>query len=822
MGARQAEVNSVNSLGALPRAGDTVDARRTHPLVAAGYACAAVLAVAYATSLVLRPTGRSWPFLDNWCVDAFELAVAGLCLARVRMRPPGRGVSLALGLGLLAWALGDVAWTLESRGGATPPTPSVADAFYLLIYPLAYLGVMLLIRGEIRSFRASVWLDGLVAGLGAAALCAAFVIDPILSSATGSPAAVVVDLAYPIGDLILLTLAVGALVIVPGWPRRLVVLVAGCLVMAVGDTVYLFQSAAGSYRPGTLLDATWVAALLLLSVTAWQPVGTSRRDGVVHQTSPFLPAVAAVASLGILVAGNWVHVGRLAVGLTVATLAVVGIRTVLARRELATLTRAVHAQASTDDLTGLGNRRQLMAELERRFVARSAAAGTDPGIALLMIDLDHFKEINDSFGHPTGDWLLQQIGPRLAGATRSEDLVARLGGDEFAVLLGGADAAFATTVARRITAAIAPPFVVENTSLHVGASIGIALVPEHASGPTELMRCADVAMYRAKTAHCDFDVYEPALDDGADRLQLMEDLRTAIDTDGLTLYYQPQIDLRTGRIGTIEALVRWPHPTLGMIPPDQFLPVAEDSGLMGPLTTFVLEHAIAQCAEWHAQGHRVAVAVNLSTTNLLDTGLPGQITDLLGSAGLPPDALVLEITESTVMADLARSKEVIQHLSDAGLLVSIDDFGTGFSSLAYLSDLAVGELKIDRMFTGRLSVDGSDGRNEAIIRSSIELGHSLGLRVVAEGVECPDHFDFLAAAGCDIAQGYVISFPQPPDALDFDAIDRASSPLVARAGVRIDGPVVGRAGGPGDAPVVGRAGGPGDGPVGDDLAVRRG
>jgi diguanylate cyclase (GGDEF)-like protein len=778
MGRERAEVNDVNMSGTLPSPAPGATARRTHPFVAAAYVVAGVLVATFAASLLLRPVGSSWTLVDNWGVDGMELVLAALCLARAGAHRPGRAVALAFGLGLTAWALGDVVWTLESLGGATPPTPSAADGFYLLFYPFAYLGVMLLIRGEVRSFRASAWLDGLVAGLGAAALCAAFVIDPILASATGSAAAVAVDLAYPLGDLILLALAVGALVIVPGWPRRLVLLVVGCLVMAIGDTVYLFQSAAGTYVVGTLLDATWIVALFLLSATVWQPVGSSRTDEREGQPGLLLPGVAAAASVGILVAGNWTHVSRLAVVLTVATLTVVAVRTLLARHEVAALTRTVRAQASTDHLTGLSNRRQLMGELERCFAGGAGDVGTDHGIALLMIDLDHFKEINDSFGHPTGDWLLQQIGPRLAEVTRAGDVVARLGGDEFAVLLTGADVAFATTVAQRITDAIAPAFVVENTSLHVGASIGIALAPEHASDATELMRCADVAMYRSKSARCAFDIYEPALDDGADRLQLMEDLRTAIDSDGLTLHYQPQIDLRTGRIATIEALLRWPHPTLGMIPPDQFIPVAEDSGLMGPLTTFVLERAVAQCAKWHASGHRVAVAVNLSTTNLLDTGLPAQITGLLGAAGLPTSALVLEITESTVMADLSRSKEVIQELSDAGLLVSIDDFGTGFSSLAYLSDLAVGELKIDRMFTGRLSVDGTDGRDEAIVRSSIELGHSLGLRVVAEGVERTDHFGFLAAAGCDVAQGYVISFPQPPEALDLDAIDRASAPML--------------------------------------------
>jgi len=614
--------------------------------------------------------------------------------------------------------------------------------------------------------------------LGAAAICAAFVFETITASLHGSAASIAVNLAYPIGDLILMAFAIGALVVVPGWPVRLITLVTGCLVMAIGDTVYLFQSAAGTYKSGTILDASWMTAIFLLSLTVWQRVGSRRPDEEEPAPGFVIPAVAATASLAIVFAGNWIHISAVALGLTVATLALVGIRATLWRRELNALTRANHHQAVTDELTGLGNRRLLMRELESIFTARHGALGPDDALALLMIDLDHFKEINDSFGHPTGDGLLRLIGPRLAGVTRSSDVVVRLGGDEFAILLAGADAEFAMSVAERITTEIEPPFDVEGSSLHVGASIGIALTPEHASDPVELLRCADVAMYRAKSAHSAYDIYESTLDDGADRLNLMEDLRSAIADGGLVLYYQPQIDLRSGGISTLEALLRWQHPALGFIPPDQFIPLAEESGLMGPLTTFVLESAVAQCARWRHDGHDVSVAVNLSTTNLLDTGLPDQIREVLERHGLPTRALVLEITESTVMADLARSKNIIRTLSEMGLLISIDDFGTGFSSLAYLSDLAVGELKIDRMFIARLSVDGQDGRDEAIIRSSIELGHSLGMRVVAEGVERSDHFGFLATAGCDVAQGYAISFPQPPDGLDFEAIDGRVAPMM--------------------------------------------
>jgi diguanylate cyclase (GGDEF)-like protein len=745
------------------------------------YALAGVWLATYIATLVLRDDGQFWTWLDNWSVDALELTMALLCLSRFLVRRPGRSVGLAFGLGLLAWAIGDTIFTLESQGGASPPTPSLADAFYLLMYPLAYLGIMLIMRGEVRSFKASTWLDGAVAGLGAAAICAAFVFDTIINSVSGSPAAVAVNLAYPIGDLILLAFAFGTLVIVPGCPARLITLVAGCLVLAVGDTVYLFQNAAGTYQSGTILDATWMTAVFLLSLTVWQRVGARRADDDTHAPGFVLPAIAATSAVVIIFAGNWTHIGSVALGLTVATLVLVGVRAALSRRELNALTLANHHQAVTDELTGLGNRRLLTRELEAIFTNHHQEWDPDDALALVMIDLDHFKEINDSFGHPTGDGLLRLIGPRLSSVTRSSDVVVRLGGDEFAVLLTGADVEFAMSIAERITTEIEPPFEVGGSSLHVGASIGIALAPQHATDATELMRCADVAMYRAKAAHSSYDIYESALDDGADRLNLMEDLRAAIAEESLTLYYQPQIDLRTGGITTLEALLRWAHPKLGFIPPDQFIPLAEDSGLMGVLTTFVLETAVAQCAEWRRAGHPVSVAVNLSTTNLLDAGLPDQVHEVLARNGLTTDSLVLEITESTVMADLARSKEIIRTLSDSGLLISIDDFGTGFSSLAYLSDLAVGELKIDRMFTARLSIDGQDGRDEAIIRSSIELGHSLGLRVVAEGVERSDHFGFLATAGCDVAQGYAISFPQPPEDLDFEAIDDRAAPMMPKA-----------------------------------------
>jgi diguanylate cyclase (GGDEF)-like protein len=745
--------------------------------VAACYAAAAVLLLAYGISLVLRQHGQTWTWLDNWGVDSLEVALACLCLGRALVRGPGRWLALPLGLGLLGWALGDVVWTFESQGGAAPPTPSAADVFYLSLYPLAYLAVMLVMRRQPGRFQPSLWLDGAVAGLSAAAICAAFAFDTILRATHGSPAAVAVNLAYPIGDLVLLALVVAAVVIAPGLPLRLLLLATGCALLAVGDTIYLFQSAANTYVVGTPLDITWPVALLVMSASAWVRLRSVRSNDMERAPRFLVPGLAAAAGLSILVLGSMRHVSSVAIGLAAASLVAAGLRMMLSLGEIRRLVDARRHQAVTDELTGLHNRRELLHQLQLALECTDDEPGVRP-VALLFIDLDQFKEINDSFGHAVGDQLLQAIGPRLAEIVRTEDTVARLGGDEFAVVLTGADGTYAEVVAGRITAALEDPFLIGGTELHIGASIGIALAPEHATGPAELMRCADVAMYRTKRAHCSFDIYEARLDAGSNHIHLMESLRKAIDERSLVLYYQPQIDLRTRAVVTLEALVRWVHPTLGPVPPDHFIPPAEEAGLIRQVTRFVLGEAATQCAEWWRQGHFVAVAVNISARDLLDLELPDEVSEVLERAGLPPSALVLEITETAVMADFDRAAAVIRRLSDSGVVVSIDDFGTGFSSLAYLSSLSVGEMKLDRMFTARLVSEVGGGRDHAIVRSAVELGHSLGLRVVAEGVEQPELVEGLLEMGCDLAQGYAIAMPQPASAIDLDALGLAVSTAV--------------------------------------------
>ena len=472
--------------------------------------------------------------------------------------------------------------------------------------------------------------------------------------------------------------------------------------------------------------------------------------------------IAASCVLVVLLYSALHRVHLVAVALAAVTLVTVVARSLLSFRDLRVVTESSRRQALTDEMTGLGNRRHLMGTLEQFFAGAEAQSHDDRRLAMLLIDLDHFKEINDSFGHPVGDEILKMFGPRLQGMLRRSDVLARLGGDEFGILLTGADAAHATSLAERITTEVERPFVLDVASLHVSASIGIALYPEHARSSAELLRCADVAMYRAKSAHRPFDVYERAIDDGLSRMRRIEQLRDAIGQCTLELSFQPQFDLRTGQVPAVEALLRWPESGLG---PEEFLPLAEEAGLMKPLTDLVLESALRHCAQWHASGHHAAVSVNLSTTNLLDGELPDRIRFLLARHRLEPRFLILEITETTLMADRERSRDVVQRLHNLGLTISIDDFGTGFSSLAYLSELAVGELKIDRSLIDQL--DSGNSKNEAIVRTTIELGHSLGLRVVAEGVEDARTQELLASFGCDLAQGYFLARPQPAELLVF-------------------------------------------------------
>jgi diguanylate cyclase (GGDEF)-like protein len=390
----------------------------------------------------------------------------------------------------------------------------------------------------------------------------------------------------------------------------------------------------------------------------------------------------------------------------------------------------------------------------------------------MIMDLDRFKEVNDTLGHASGDELLKQVGDRLSQSVRESDTVARLGGDEFGVLLPKVvDAEAAVAVARKLRTTLEDPFTIHGLALQMEASIGIALYPEHGGDVQSLLQRADVAMYVAKEHPAGCEVYSRDRDDySPDRLTLLTGLRRAIDRGELLLHYQPKADLRTGEILGVEALVRWRHPERGMIPPDEFIPAAQKTGVIGPLTMFVLDEALRQCRTWLLQGLELCVAVNLSTRNLLDLHLPEAVAELLARWEVPAGLLELEITESTILADPVRAMQILSRLDEMGVRLSIDDFGTGYSSLAYLKRLPVDELKIDKSFI--LGMDESEN-DEVIVRSTIDLGRNLGLRVVAEGVESPQAWSRLAQLGCNVAQGYFLSRPVPAEQLTQWLADRA-------------------------------------------------
>jgi diguanylate cyclase (GGDEF)-like protein/PAS domain S-box-containing protein len=410
-------------------------------------------------------------------------------------------------------------------------------------------------------------------------------------------------------------------------------------------------------------------------------------------------------------------------------------------------------QATHDGLTGLANRSHLLRE-----IGRAAEAGGR--CALLLVDLDRFKEINDTYGHHLGDEVLRRLRQRLLDAVRRGDLVARLGGDEFGLLLADADEAAAVDVADRILAGLAVPLFVQDRTLYVGASIGIALGPERGDDAAGLLRRADVAMYAAKRAHAGRVVYDPELSRvAAERMELMADLQRGIAAGQLYLLYQPKVDLATGRPVGAEALLRWRHPRLGLVPPSRFIPLAEDAGVIRPVARWALRHALLQARAWHDAGHDVNVAVNLSPENLQDDGLARQVRELLDGTGADPCRLTLEVTETAMMKQPAATRAALEGLHALGVRIAIDDFGTGYSSLAYLKALPVDEVKIDRSFVGDML---ADPRDSCIVRAVIDLGHNLGLKVVAEGVETREAAEALAAWGCDAAQGYLFAHPLPP------------------------------------------------------------
>ncbi|WP_328671561.1 putative bifunctional diguanylate cyclase/phosphodiesterase [Streptomyces sp. NBC_00328] len=422
------------------------------------------------------------------------------------------------------------------------------------------------------------------------------------------------------------------------------------------------------------------------------------------------------------------------------------------------IARARAEEQLRDPLTGLPNRQWL---LERTWTALDDAERIGARSALMLIDLDRFRSVNDTLGHLAGDRLLLQIADRLRLALPRGAEAARLGGDEFAVLLPVADSTTsATRVARNLVAALGSPLDLDGLTLVLEASAGLAVFPDHALDAEGLLRRADIAMYQAKRDRTGVEVYESKRDSNTpDRLGLLGDLRRALDTGDVELHYQPKVRF-DGQVAGLEALVRWVHPERGKVPPDEFIAIAESSGLMPHLTEYVLETALGQVARWRAQGLYVPVAVNVSPRDVHTPGFAGAVAARLARHGVPAGALQLEITEHVLLEDPQRAADTLAALTGHGVKMSLDDFGTGYSSLVHLRRLPVSELKIDRSFVARLAVDAEDAE---IVRCTVDLAHSLGLLVVAEGVEDDETWERLRDLGCDAVQGWLVAAAMPPE-----------------------------------------------------------
>jgi diguanylate cyclase len=718
--------------------------------------------VAHATLGVGAP-GLAWQLIFT----AAYLAAAGLCLARAAWVRAERATWLCLGVGILLHGGGWLVDFLAYDGMA--PMPSWSDPLWLGAYLGFYPGIVLLGRERFARRGVGMWLDGLLGGLALGAVIAATALQASLSNLDAAGSAAVTGAAYPLADIALLTF-LATMFAGSSWrpsPSGMA-LVGGLLVLVGVDTTYAVDSANGGWFAGGVYDPLWCLAMLVLAAAAWLP---ARRAPIMATTRRGLifPSVLAAVAVAVLVYGQSVHLNPVAVVLAVLALLTVMVRMALLLRETATL--AVSRKLSlTDDLTGLANRRSFTAEVE-------GAVADERPCALLMIDLDQFKELNDTLGHHVGDELLRGVGPRLSATMRPGDIVARLGGDEFGVLIKDADAETATVAASRLRVALGRPYALAGISLHVGASIGIAVFPEHAQDAGTLLRHSDVAMYEAKRGRTGHAVYASEGDHHSrDRLELAGEMRHALANDELTLHYQPVADLVTGKLLGVEALVRWRHPERGLLAPGAFLPAIEHTELMRELSRRVLAMAICQAGAWFRLDFPWRISANLSATDLLDRSLVDDVSSLLRRYGTPARRLTLEVTESVLMTDPARAMQVLAELRGIGVQLALDDFGTGWSSLTHLQRMPVHEIKIDRSFVAAMATEANSA---AIVSSTVDLAHALGLRVVAEGIEDEATWRRLRAVGCDAAQGYHLSRPLPAGEFETSATEIGERSRVA-------------------------------------------
>jgi diguanylate cyclase len=729
-----------------------------------GLIAAIVVAYGVSTVAVHRPPSGYNTFWDGWVQNIAGALPAIPLLLRARRSPHLRWAWLAMAAGVMLYTLADLVYLFHDQNLRPIPSPAPSDAFFLSCNVAFIVGFAILTQSSFGRVHASVRLDGAIAGLAIAAVAGVLWFEPVLH-VSGRPFQAAVDLAYPVCALVLLVLLVAGLAphrYRPNWST--ILLMTGVAFSVVGSVIFLNESADGTYVAGTLLGVTWLMSFFCIGLGA--SVRDRRRSGGARASvsSPagiaVVPVVFGAVSLGVLATSIYRHDTSVVLILATAALGLVICRMAITLREVRK-SMANHQDARTDYLTGLPNRRAFLEGLESRS---SSGQGANEHTGVLLVDLDGFKEVNDALGHTAGDELLCVVAKRFERRLGNRGVLARLGGDEYACACPVTGEEALVAIANELAETLSDPCVLDGMSVRVGASIGVALSQPDTKTNGELLRRADVAMYDAKRTRSAVSAYRSEGDPHSrERLALIDALRDAISSQTFILHYQPTLDMHSGAINGVEALVRWPHPDLGLLYPDTFIPLAEQNGMMPQLTRAVLDMAVGQAARLDRAGHRLGMSVNISRYDVVDEDLAGYVDGVLALHGFPPARLTLEITESALGGDPERVERCVFQLRARGLRVSIDDFGVGYSSMSQLLGLAIDELKIDKSFTFGLT---SDPRAEAIVRSTIELARALGLTLVAEGIETEEVLRSLQTLGADIGQGYLIARPLTTEQLD--------------------------------------------------------
>ncbi|MFC6020666.1 EAL domain-containing protein [Plantactinospora solaniradicis] len=719
------------------------------------------LGVTYALSTLIPFGGQRPAFLDTWFYSAVLVATSLLALARPVLVRRNRLAWTCVGAGVASWSVGDIYWSASfaTVEASRIPVPSLADVFYVGLYPLAYVGFILLARVTVRRLPASVWLDGVVTSLAAGAVLSAVALADVLSANAGKALGeTITNLSYPIGDLVLMVVAVAALAMVrwrtdPVWW----LLGLGAAAFAVADTAYLFGLANDTYDDGTWIDGMWMIGLALMALA-----GSLFRRRPVDEVRGFVallvPILFSLCALAVLIVGTFVPLHPISIIMASGCLVAAGVRTALTFEQTRELTRT-RVEATTDELSGLGNRRVLDSALPGML------GSLPPGAALplTIVSVDHLQEMNRILGYTAGDMILKAVGARLRAALPVEAVAVRLGGAEIAILRT-VTTGTAESVARdteNLLRSLGRPVVAGPVPVQIELSAGVAIAPAHATTSAELIHCAADALHAAKANCSEVEIYDPGLR-GDLYSHLLPDLLRAAENEQFFVYYQPKIDLTTRRPVVLEALLRWRHPTYGWIEAAPLQRLAAQVGLTRQLTRILLLSALQSCAAWRRKGYELGVATDVSVADVLDSHLPYDAAKMINKVGVPPGALTLEIAEEVLLIDVRRTATALGQFRHFGVRLALDHYGRSAPSLTRLRSMPVDELKLDPSFVEPMLDSTQDA---VVVRSTVELARSLGITTVAEGVASHTLLDAVTLSGCSGAQGSLFSEPMSGDSL---------------------------------------------------------